>query len=53
MLSILTTKIILPLTNLLPTARYITGKVLDNVTKLGIAGVNVSLNNSNSTITDA
>ncbi len=42
----------LPLTKLLPTARYITGKVLDNVTKLGIAGVNVSLNNSNSTITD-
>ena len=42
----------LPLTELLPTARYITGKVLDNVTKLGIAGVNVSLNNSNSTITD-
>lgn len=43
----------LPLTNLLPTVRYINGKVLDNITKLGIAGVNVSLNTSNSTITDA
>lgn len=43
----------LPLTNLLPTVRYINGKVLDNFTKLGIAGVNVSLNTSNSTVTDA
>ncbi|CAG0957906.1 hypothetical protein METP3_00645 [Methanosarcinales archaeon] len=43
----------LPLTNLLPTQRFITGTVRDNVTRLGIAGVNVSLNNSNSTITDA
>ena len=42
----------LPLTNLLPTQRFISGKVRDNVTGLGIAGVNVSLNNSNSTTTD-
>ena len=42
----------LPLTKLLPTQRFITGTVRDNVTKVGIAGVNVSLNNSNSTITD-
>ncbi|CAG0967699.1 hypothetical protein METP2_01202 [Methanosarcinales archaeon] len=43
----------LPLTKLLPTQRFITGTVRDSVTKMGIAGVNVSLNNSNSTITDA
>ena len=43
----------LPLTNVLPTQRFIIGTVRDSVTKLGIAGVNVSLNNSNSTITDA
>ena len=43
----------LPLTKLLPTQRFITGTVRDSVTKVGIAGVNVSLNNSNSTITDA
>ena len=42
----------LPLTNVLPTQRFITGKVLDNVTRLGIAGVNVSLDSGNSTFTD-
>jgi len=45
----------LPLTKntTLPAIRYINGTVLDSVSRTGIAGVNVSLNTSNSTVTNA
>lgn len=38
---------------ILPDVRYINGTVIDSVTKLGIAGVTVRTNTSNSTTTDA
>lgn len=37
----------------LPEIRYINGTLIDSVAKIGIFGVNVSTNTSNSTVTNA